>query len=149
MCDLEAIGAQSIFKVIREAAALVNSRHKVDSVRWTIIIVNAKTMMIRKANEELKERPSMCCLGRSRRKKYEGTDKERCGVTITDETRKWYEKRPRGKIDCLPLFFCSLFAAEYKKVRTEPGCHTRTMMNMVHTRTMMNMVQPEIAVMTQ
>jgi hypothetical protein len=54
-------------------------------------------------------------------------------VTITDETRKWYEKRPRGKIDCLSLVFCSLFAAAYKKVRTEPGwrCHTRTMMNMV------------------
>jgi hypothetical protein len=142
VCDLEAIGAPSIFKVIRKASALANSRHKVDSVRWTIIIVNAKTMMIRKANEELKERPSMCCLGRSRRKKYEGRDKERCGVTITDETRKWYKKRPRGKIDCLPLFFCSLFAAAYKKVRTEPGWRC-------HTRTMMNMVQPEIAVMTQ
>jgi hypothetical protein len=54
VCDLEAIGAPSIFKVIRKAAALANSRHKVDRVRWMIIIVNAKTMMIRKANEELK-----------------------------------------------------------------------------------------------
>ena len=80
---------------------------------------------------------------RVRRKKYVGRVKKRCGEVRTDETRKWYEKRPRGKIDCLPLFFCSLFAAESKKkVRTEPGWRC-------HTRTMMNMVQPEIAVMTQ
>ena len=55
-------------------------------------------MMRRKAYEGIKETPSMCRVGRSRREKYEGRGKKRCGAARTNETRKLYE-RPRWKVD--------------------------------------------------
>ena len=58
---------------------------------------HAKTMMSRKANEELIWTPSMWHLGRSWRKKYEGGGQKGCGVTRTDETRRY--ERPWWKVE--------------------------------------------------
>ena len=58
------------------------------------------TMMSRKAYEAQRQTPSMCRVGRARRKKYEGGSEKWGGAAKADETRnggmKDREERSRG-----------------------------------------------------
>ena len=68
---------------------------KASAVMETVTLKGMRTI---KAYETQRWTPSMCRLGRTRRKKYERRGEKWCGVARTDEARKW-DERPRGEVE--------------------------------------------------